>query len=627
MDERKYSSLEEIILYKNIRLIQTALHFFIVTKKLYGSEEDYNNPMFLQNISPVIKNYKTRLFRGGDSVIFLDLLLTVSTTVTKASSVESTHTGMFTFNLSCILDHGIKNLRILNLVYGDNLRPYDKKKSLNSNLVPYIYFENYEEEAENFLKKFCPEALIDPFPLPVDDVIRRMGLKKVYAILDDSVRGMISFRKEKVLQTDYYNDGCLSREIDIDAGTVVIGENLLVESGIGPYNNTVIHECLHWYLHRPYQELKIALNNGNSMIISPSDDEMDNHKDRISDDLYHIENQVRNLAPLILMPRESAISKFEQLISKYKDEYDINSLPIIYKAALKEFASFFNVSLESAKIRLHSMGYSENLYKNQLYYDSNSKQVRFISRWDYEMLIESDRTFSQLIKKKVIVYVDGYVVINVTPYVSENDYGFKITEYGYRNIMDCTLSFNISRSRDIGFRKSHPVAYAMLYHELTTTSKQISINDDYLESILKIMKNTTDKEKQKSFFIDFRLAETNHSYSEYLHIVMDRHKISVNQLVISSKLSESLIKKYRAMTETVYTLEATLAICAGLKLYPYESINLLTLMGWDYEGMVSKGVKILDKFKHYYYLIINEYDSGLDKWNEHLTKKGLRELP
>lgn len=627
MEEKKYSSLEEIILYENIRLIQTALHIFITTRRLYGSKEDYDDPVFVHNLSPVVRNFNARLFRGEDSQVLIDLLLTVSTTIKNVYGIETLYNGVFTFNLSCILDHGIKKFRILNLEYGDKLRPFDKKRSLNSILIPYIYYENYEQEAEEFLNKYCPEVLQDPIPLPVDEVVKKMGLKKIYAVLENNIRGIISFRKNSFLQTDYCTDGCLTKEVDVDPGTIVIEENLLFESGIGPHNNTVIHECLHWYLHRAYQELQIALNNGKSIIVSPSDDEMDNHKEEIRDDLYYIENQVRQLTPLILMPRRSAISKFEQLIAKYKDEYGIKSMQVIYKAATKEFASFFNVSLESAKIRIHSLGYSENLYKNQLEYNTSTKQVRFISNWDFDLLFESNKEFNLLVNKKIVVYIDGYVVINISPYIIENDKGVKLSDFGLRNILDCTLSFKISRNRDIGFRKSHPFAYAMLHHELTTTSKQISINDDYLDQILKVMKNTKDIEKQKSFFRDFRLAEENYSYNEYLHILMERHQSSVNQLVISSRLSESLIKKYRAMTETTYTLEATLAICAGLKLYPYESLNLLSIMGWDYEGMIKKGVKVLDKFKHYYHLIVNEYNSGLIKWNEYLVSKGFRELP
>ncbi|MFH5881791.1 hypothetical protein, partial [Liberiplasma polymorphum] len=627
MEQKRHNNLEEIILYKNIRLIQTALHIFIVKKKLYGSEDEYKDSIFLQNISPIIKSFRANLFRGEKNEVFIDLLLTVATTTRNSIGIETVHEGMFTFRLSCILDQGIKNLRILDLGYGDKLRPFNKKKSLNQDLTPYIYYENYEEEASDFLKSYCPEALLDPIPLPVDDIITKMGLKKVNAILEENVRGMISFKKSKVLQTDYISDGCLAREIEIDAGTVVIGENLLLKSGIGAYNNTLIHECLHWHLHRPYQELQILLNKGTAMIISPSDDEMDNHKERIYKDVFHIENQTRHLTPLVLMPKESSISKFEQLIFKYRDEYDIKSTGIIYKAALKEFAEFFNVSIESARIRLHSLGYTENLYKNTLDYNSDSKNVRFISRWDYERLLESDVKFNMLINKKIVEYIDGYVVINTAPFVIKSEYGQKITNYGLRHIRECTLSFEISKNRNVGFRKSNPAAFALLYHELNASSIQISMNNNQLELILKAYKNTKDKEKKKAFFVDFRFSETKYRFSEYLHIIMERHNISVNQLVISSNLSQSLIKKYRAMTEITYTLEATLAICAGLKLYPYESLNLLSLMGWDYEGLIRRGVKPLDKYNHYYYLITQEYDSGLDKWNEYLSENGIKDLP
>ena len=614
MNIKRYETFEELLIYKNVQLIQTAVHLFIITKKLYGSAENYENPYFVESITPVIKEYKIVLFRGNKEDISLDLLLTVNTSV--GVNKVATFNGQFTITASCDLNEGIKNFKILSIQIGDKLRLYSKKNSLTEKLIPYIYKENYEIEAETFLSKYYPEALVDPIPIPIDEIIQNMGLRKINAILDSNVKGMITFRKEKIYKTDYFSEGSLINETEINKGTIVINENLVYEHGAEAKSITLIHECLHWHLHKAYMELQIILKNVKPTLIN-YDEEIKNENNK---ELMYIENQARVLTPLVLMPKVPSISKFEQLVFKYRDIVGLKNPAIIYKAALTEFAEYFNVPYEYAKTRMYSLGYSENLYNEPVLYESNKKEVRFISRWDYERLISADRVFMNLVERHIIKYIDGFVVINLKPYVEETEYGPKISNFGLKNIRDCTLKFEIKRNRDIGFRSSDPKTYALLYHELSATSTQITINKEQLHLIIKRFEDTQDNVAKKKFFRDFRFEELNFSYNDYLHILMQRHNKSVNQLVISSNLSESVIKKYRAGRGVTYTIETTLAICAGLKAYPYETLNLLTLMGFDYENIRRKGTKLLPKHDHYYHLIINEYDSGIDKWNEYLIK-------
>lgn len=198
MNIKRHEIFEELLIYKNIQLIQTAVHLFIITKKLYGSPENYENSSFVESITPIIKEYKTVLFRGNKEDISLDLLLTVNTSL--GVNKIAIFSGQFTITASCDLNDGIKNFQILSIQIGDKLRPYSKKDSLTEKLIPYIYKENYEIEAESFLSKYYPEALIDPIPIPMDEIIQNMGLRKMNAILDSNVKGMITFRKKRYIK-------------------------------------------------------------------------------------------------------------------------------------------------------------------------------------------------------------------------------------------------------------------------------------------------------------------------------------------------------------------------------------------------------------------------------------------
>lgn len=620
MINKKYETFEELVIYKNIHLIQTSIHIFIVSKMLYGTQKQYEDLNFIESITPIIKSYRSSLFRGSNNDVYMDLLLNIETNVTDDVSI-ATFKDNFTINLSLDIDNDNINLRILNIDVGDNIREYSKGESLKNNLIPYIYKDNYEMEAELFLSKYYPEALVDPIPINIKSIINNIGLKLEYAILEPNIRGMIAFRDKYIYKTDYMSEGSLIKEFKVQKGTIIINERLMVERGLGAHNNSLIHECLHWYLHKNYMELKILMNDA-----SPDWVSYRNNNDNNNNDLVHLENQVKQITPLILMPKESSIAKFEQLISKYKDDVGIDDPVVVYKASLREFARYFNVSLKSAEIRLKNLGYTDNLYSKNLLYEKKYKEIRFISNWDYEQLIYSNKTINYLVEKQILKYIDGFVILNKKPYVEKTKEGYKITKYGFKNIRECTIAFDVTRNRNLGFRKSDKNSYAMLYHETSETYAKITVNKNQLDILLKQIKNSNDVKQKKEFFKDFRYDEINLTFSEYLHVLMDRHNKSINQLVISSGLSVSIIKKYRSMSETSYTVETTLAICAGLKAYPYESINLLSLMGWNYEELLFKNAKIPEKHKHYYYLITNEYDSGIDKWNEYLVKNGFKAL-
>lgn len=63
-------------------------------------------------------------------------------------------------------------------------------------LVPIIRREDIDTEATNFLKKYCPEALETPMPLPLEDIAEfKMDLEIDYVNLtpDASILGMMIF--------------------------------------------------------------------------------------------------------------------------------------------------------------------------------------------------------------------------------------------------------------------------------------------------------------------------------------------------------------------------------------------------------------------------------------------------
>lgn len=199
------------------------------------------------------------------------------------------------------LENGLHNISVTG-AEEYNKAVYDKDKSLSQNLVPYMYEEDVERHAEDFLKCNFPKALLQPMVLSVEKIAKSMGMEMYYAPLGDKVFGKTYFGEEAV--TVYESIlGREQREIITKPGTMLINPNVYFMYNIGTANNTVIHECVHWDRYRRAFELQRLLDGGGSHISC----EIVETYDGIPEDssaLKWMEWQANQLAPRILMPAE-----------------------------------------------------------------------------------------------------------------------------------------------------------------------------------------------------------------------------------------------------------------------------------------------------------------------------------
>ncbi len=122
---------------------------------------------------------------------------------------------------------------------------YNKDKSLSQSLVPYMYEEDVEKHAEDFLRRNFGKALLQPMPLPVEEIAKAMDMEMYYAPLGDKIFGKTYFGEETV--TVYESIlGREEHEITTRPGTMLINPNVYFMYNIGTANNTIIHECVHW---------------------------------------------------------------------------------------------------------------------------------------------------------------------------------------------------------------------------------------------------------------------------------------------------------------------------------------------------------------------------------------------
>lgn len=605
MDQNEVSGLDEYIVKKNIKQLTFGLAMYIFSKRLYGNKERYISLDFLGSILPVIQTYKASYFNAGQTEVDMDLMLTVRTFFGSFESNEK-YDDYFTYRLKFKIDKGIKGLKIVGLDKGNLMREFDKKSSLKPNLAPYLYDEFKEEVAEGFLKEYCPEALTTPIPLQVKNIATQMGLSILETKLPNNIKGMITFRKGMI---PYFNDSSKT----CDQGTIIVNANIDHQFNYGTVNNTVIHECVHWWFHRKYMELRMLFNGEDATLVCPSDSEFN---ESLGDELFFIESQARTLTPLILMPREASIAKFEELLFN-QHTYGGNERSI-YENALEKFADYFGVSYSTAKSRLEKLGYNETLKKGINIKVKERNSTRFISYWEF-CEIPKDSQIAKMLERKQVVYADGFIVPNFEELVN---YGKNnrpvLTEYALKHILEFAVPFDVKWKEKV----SADGKYLMhsLYNSGSST-REVTISKDAIKCVLRSYKNADQtKSNVKEFFRTFRMNDTDETttltFSEYLITLMERHKVSIRELAAKADVSKSVIDKYRRYDEAAYTTQITLKLCIGMNAYPYETINLLGLMGIAVEPPKT------NRMKNYHKLITEFYDKDITFWNKYLVEHG-----
>jgi hypothetical protein len=124
-------------------------------------------------------------------------------------------------------------------------------------LVPVIQKNEFDDVATEFLIAYCPEALKTPMAVPIMNIARKkLGLivcTKYRLSEDFSILGQMCFNSGYVdvylKETDEYI------QLTVRRGTMFIDPDVAVLRNQGCFNNTVAHECVHWYKHRNYHLL------------------------------------------------------------------------------------------------------------------------------------------------------------------------------------------------------------------------------------------------------------------------------------------------------------------------------------------------------------------------------------
>ena len=243
------------------------------------------------------------------------------------------------FRVSCsaILDDGISDFSI----FGINIYNRQREKSenrLSEYLVPKMDKTKLDEIAQEFLVKYYPEALQEPLAIHPRTVAERMGLSVIETRItkNGTAFGQVFFSD---WETNIFDSetGAFST-IKISRGTILVDPCVYFLRTVGSKNNTIIHECVHWHLHKEYFELE-KLYNVDAKAISCEVFEGTKTENKWTP-LDTMEWQANVLAPRILMPKKQAKQLAEELIEKYRRVLQTDDMANIMESVVSERISF-----------------------------------------------------------------------------------------------------------------------------------------------------------------------------------------------------------------------------------------------------------------------------------------------
>lgn len=467
-----------------------------------------------------------------------------------------------------------------------NVKPYSRQRktatdgiAASRNIVPIISKDDLEDEATRFLSRYCPEALEQPMPVPIEAIAEKLGLIIIqnHRITEDfSVIGEICFSSGEIPVWDLFK--CVKQNLHVNRGTILVDACTYLEQNLGRVKNTLAHEVFHWHRHRLYAAIKQILRQEKVIACRCPVENVYPGEEESWTDEQRMEWQANNIAPRILMP----LGQFKQKVDELYKQYDYVGTPlklITMECIAQDLASFYEVSRQSVLIRMMECGYPE---ANSIYtYNSSARTRAYIT--DSELFLEyrSNEDFRNLIDSGAFKYVEGYVVVNDADFIYYEQGKAKLTDYAWEHLAECTLQFSL--------RQIHPELLNKLpfeiFHRVNGGADRDVPQYDNAQNkeVLQLSEELQDKraefEKQKAAF---KLTAVNKSCWNLIYEIIQSRGMSKAHFCNVTNLGEEVYRKAEKNKGTPQ-LRTIVAISCGLDLDLSTTERLLTLAGHAFD--------------------------------------------
>ncbi|WP_276839961.1 ImmA/IrrE family metallo-endopeptidase [Anaerovibrio lipolyticus] len=492
-----------------------------------------------------------------------------------------------------------------------DIKPFwdtEKTSRLSQDLVPIIKSAELDKYAETILEEYYPEALNGSEAVNTDILVKRLGLTKIEGVIDEgrNVFGRVYFVDADVPYYDWIEE--IDKNIRVKAGTIFVDPKIFFLRNLGAENNTIIHECVHWILHRKAFEFQRLIGNiGINRIECMVDGSTRGAK---WDAMNTMEWQANAIAPKIQMPRAAFSRKAEELLSQYSDDIICDAV----EKTIVDLSVFFKVSKLAAKIRLVELGYDEAIgafnYVDGHYVRAhgfkkgalNVNQTFTLSAQDAAIVRFFNQELRQITKDGDYLFVENHYVYNVPLYVQPSGDGhLELTDYARSHMDECCLKFEMKITSDVG-KGYHTLCYLNRADPIITFNIEYIGKSDEEENLVAIRK------KQCKEAIDIRKQMTD-DRKQCIELLLKWRNMDYYTLAIDSGVSQKTIKRTIDST-TSPTLETAAAICIGLNLPPSISFKLLEVLRcpldpnserdqWIGEALTVKYNETIDAVREY----------------------------
>ena len=468
----------------------------------------------------------------------------------------------------------------------------------DASFVPVnVIRDNYDEVAADFLKHYGYEhAIATPTPVPIFEIAcKRMGL-------------------------DVNTTQQLSRNRDI-LGTIAFEEGD------------------HWFLHRYYfDNLRKKIADSDIAFRCPSRGIKDN--DDSTKDEERMEKQARGIAPRILMPKQAARIKIQELMDTHAYSTNDPARVAVLTDVVDELAAFFHVSKVSAKYRMVDLGFMNREDSLGIYnFDTNGAFEWDLS--DRPLTVKtSDRpltrhitlehafyefsknpAFREMLQSGHFRFVENAFVIDNPKYLRQDDNGeFKLTKYAIEHQQECTLLFEYSVNLSYGGTgKPSANVFGFLTRVETEYKKLPRYSSNVQNGAVFDAAKALDavKEDFDKFVQERTSLAPATEFWDRVEQIMTAKDIKTNTFKDRSGLDDATVSRVK-LKKTAVTMRVAIAACFGLNIDVKEARKLLALA----KLALNEEAECLA----YEYVIINFKDCPLFEKNDVLKKFGVEPI-
>jgi hypothetical protein len=620
------SSFEKLLESNFYNIIFKAIDSFIYSNKASLSVKSHTiiDPNYMKLDDFSIKKVLSR--KVQDRFIISDLQVIANLEIkgyTKYGYESDSSNIWLRVKVMYKLKQGIHDFKIMSVV------PFESSDYDGSNLgfspefVPYIKAKEMDDIAEEILKQYYPDALQVPMSLPIDEYLANIGLTKVEGRLtkDSSVFGEMVFKDTEVV---FYDSDIPETKL-IRKKTILVDPDVICLRNQGSYNNTVVHESVHWLLHRYHNEYKMLFDDNHRLSSSKSD--RTSLSSSTWSDYDWMEWQANGIAARILMPKKATKQMVQEFFVKYSLEFEQEKKALMFEQVIDDLAEFFQVSRLAVKIRLLQLGYSEfegtynyvgNEYIRSYAFEVgalNKGQTFTISFNNACMLNATNTKFKELMNSERFVYVDSHFCLNDEKYVEMVDLGiYQMTDYAYEHMDECCLTF------DVRYQTEGTLSYKDFndYIMYRGSNPELKIKVDFSECLIsqEILGNVPEYTSEVYTKVAEVMEQLPGNFCGTMVYHRKRRDFSREDLEEHSTVSVSTIQRMEKDKEYQKTLGRLMAICIGLKLYPTFSFDLIDKSNCKFDDtIVFHGV--------YKMLLRNCYHLTVDECNQKLKEMGI----